>query len=390
MNNIQYYYQQIPLTITASSQMPIITSGQTGIMTTENEQRNLWVKTYAIATSVDQEGDNSITNDNASDDQPKPSLTYISLIGQAILAAPDKKRQLNEICIWIANIYPFYKMENKSWQNTIRYNLTQCPAFCHCERDDGMGRKKRKKAWTIPDEYQECFVNGIYSNRKMKEIKEREESASAFESGETISSSSNGTVEASSSSSPAPCNYVNMAKVENIQDNGISNYEIKETEENKIEMPTWELGVTEYCYDTGLGLEYDQRTYFVSQLNVPEIYDCPDFIYIGCTDPEKLVQVSPGTCDLDNGISNYEIKETEENKIEMPTWELGVTEYCYDTGLGLEYDQRTYFVSQLNVPEIYDCPDFIYIGCTDPEKLVQVSPGTCDLGYIDQGIFNPW
>ncbi|RHZ70807.1 hypothetical protein Glove_267g1 [Diversispora epigaea] len=316
--------------------------------------------TYARLQLVDQEGSNSINNDNASVDQPKPSLTYMSLIGQAILAAPDKKCQLNEICIWITKTYPFYKMENKGWQNAIRHNLTLCPAFFRCERDGG---KRRKKAWTIPDEYQECFVNGIYINYKAKEIKAREESASAIGSEETIGSS-NGTVEiqqsevpkltppsqesstnqpqspllftsspnlstaptqsifgsgsmhtlrqseitfniimrylnateASSSSSPAPCNYVNMAKVENIQDNGILNYEIKETEANKIEIPTWELGVTEYCCDTGL--EYDQRTYFVSQLNVPEIYDCPDFIYIGCTDPQKLVQVSPGTREL--------------------------------------------------------------------------------------------
>ncbi|RHZ65933.1 hypothetical protein Glove_310g59 [Diversispora epigaea] len=231
--------------------MPIIISGQTGIMTTENKQR------------VGQEGSNSINNDNASVDQPKLSLTYKSLIGQAI---------------WLLLIR----------NNAIRHNLTLCPAFSRCERDGG---KRRKKAWTIPDEYQECFA---------KEIKAREESASAIGSEETISSSNevpkltlpsqesstnqsqssrlstsspnlstaptqsiydSGSIhtlhqseivyniivrylnasEESSSSSPAPCNYVNMAKVENIQDNGILNYEIKETEANKIEIPTWEL-----------------------------------------------------------------------------------------------------------------------------------------------------
>ncbi|RHZ48423.1 hypothetical protein Glove_551g29 [Diversispora epigaea] len=304
MDNIQFYYQQTPLTITAASQMPIITSGRTGIMTTENEQK------------IDQEGGNSITNDNASVDQLRPSPTYMSLI--AIFAAPGMKRPVNDIYIWIANTYPFYKMENKDWKNAIRHNLSLCPAFCRCERDDG------KKAWTIPDEYLECFVDGVYSDYKMKKIKARktrEENASTFESGETIGSSSNGTVkiqqsdvpkltppsqesltnqlqfprlfssspnlstaptqsisssgsmrtprrseialqgnsylnvsETSSSSSPAPCNHVNMA-VENIQDNGILNYEIKETE---IEIP--------YCCETGL--EYDQQTYFD-----PEIYD---------------------------------------------------------------------------------------------------------------------
>ncbi|RHZ58676.1 hypothetical protein Glove_372g83 [Diversispora epigaea] len=338
MNNIKYYYQQKSFTITAASQMP---------MTTENEQR------------VNQERDNY--NASASVD-PKPSFTYISLIGQAILAVPGKKLQLNDIRIWIANTYPFYKMENKGWQNAIRHYLTLCPAFRQCERDDG---KRRKKAWTIPDEYQEYFINGVYINYKAKEIKAREENASTFGSGETISSSINeiieiqqlvvpelisphsqelsanqsrsprlstsfpnlstapaqpisgscqsgiacntryihensyiDTTETSIGSSQVPYNYVNMAEVENIQDNRIMNYEsyeIKETEAIKIEMSTWEE-VTEYCCDTRF--EYDQMTYFESQLNLPGIYDCPDYIYIGCTDPEKLVQVAPGTHDL--------------------------------------------------------------------------------------------
>ncbi|CAG8616547.1 7726_t:CDS:2, partial [Diversispora eburnea] len=146
---------------TAASQMPIITSGQTGIMINKNEQR------------VDQEGDKSITNDNAS-----------------YFGCPDKKCQLKEIYIWIANTYPFYKIENEGWKNAIRHNLTLCPAFHRCERDDG---KRRKKSWAIPNEYQECFINGVYINYKASEIKVREESA-AFGSG-TINSSSNGMVE---------------------------------------------------------------------------------------------------------------------------------------------------------------------------------------------------
>ncbi|CAG8541649.1 3629_t:CDS:2 [Diversispora eburnea] len=295
MNNVQYDYQQ-----TTASQMPIITSGQTGITTTGNEQR------------VDQEGDNYITNDNVSVDQLKPSFTYKSLIGQAILASPDEKRQLKEIRKWIAETYPFYKTENESWKNAIRHNLTLCPAFHRCERKDGT---TRKKAWTIPNKYRECFINGVYINYKAKEIKAREESA-AFGSGEirrsdvqkptppprlsasspnlstapTQSISGSGSIlrpaprqselaynrymqensyliatEAVNSSLQAPYNYVNMSMVENIQNTGFLNYEI---ETDKTEMTTWELGVTEYCSDTGL--EY-----------VPE---SPDFIY---TDSEN-------------------------------------------------------------------------------------------------------
>ncbi|CAG8458738.1 3553_t:CDS:2 [Diversispora eburnea] len=280
MNDFRYY-QQTPLTITEALEM----SGQTGIMTTDNGQM------------VNHNRDNSTTNDNTSAES-RPPFTYISLIGQAILAAPDKKRKLNEIREWISNTYPFYKMENKRWQDAIRHNLTECLAFRHCERDDG---KKRKNDWIICDKYQECFVNGNYLSHKAKEIKASKEifeiqqfdvqeltttwnhcagldltSCSAFchcgrddgtldESfingicpnykaseentlalryGETISTSSSeiqqseltplfqefflnpiqliSCSESIHRSTPqAPYNYVNMAEVENIQDNGI-------------------------------------------------------------------------------------------------------------------------------------------------------------------------
>ncbi|CAG8501552.1 789_t:CDS:2 [Diversispora eburnea] len=149
MNSNQYNFQQI----TVASQVDIINNVQ-------NEQR------------IDQEGDNSITNDNA-----RPLYSYISLIGQAILTSTDKKCQLYEIRRWITNKYPFYKMENKGWQ-------------------------RGKGFWAIPDEYQACFVNGVYNNNKAKEIKASEENASFSGCGEAINSSSNETVEIQRSEIP--------------------------------------------------------------------------------------------------------------------------------------------------------------------------------------------
>ncbi|CAG8766999.1 569_t:CDS:2, partial [Acaulospora morrowiae] len=104
-----------------------------------------------------------------STDHKKPSYTYSSLIGQALLASPNKKLPLNEIYLWISRTYPFYSMTKKGWQNSIRHNLTLCPAFHKMERDDGVTGKG--SFWTIPDEYERCFVNGVYKNDKPKETR---------------------------------------------------------------------------------------------------------------------------------------------------------------------------------------------------------------------------
>ncbi|KAF0409680.1 forkhead box protein l1 [Gigaspora margarita] len=99
------------------------------------------------------------------DSNKKPLYTYASLIGQAILQAPNRRLPLNEIYEWIMVTYPFYKKENKGWQNSIRHNLTLCPAFRKVERESGHHAKG--SYWTIPDEFMCCFVNGAYKNERV-------------------------------------------------------------------------------------------------------------------------------------------------------------------------------------------------------------------------------
>ncbi|CAG8835933.1 37739_t:CDS:2 [Gigaspora margarita] len=94
------------------------------------------------------------------DSNKKPLYTYASLIGQAILQAPNRRLPLNEIYEWIMVTYPFYKKENKGWQNSIRHNLTLCPAFRKVERESGHHAKG--SYWTIPDEFMCCFVNDTF------------------------------------------------------------------------------------------------------------------------------------------------------------------------------------------------------------------------------------
>nr|CAG8471650.1 12264_t:CDS:2 [Entrophospora candida] len=101
----------------------------------------------------------------------KPPYTYASLIGQAILTSPDKKMKLNEIYAWIMTTYPFYKVENKGWQNSIRHNLSLYNVFVK-ELDNSKSSKK-DCYWTIPSEYQCAFVDGVYRHDRIPNTSKR-------------------------------------------------------------------------------------------------------------------------------------------------------------------------------------------------------------------------
>ncbi|RKP10876.1 fork head domain-containing protein, partial [Thamnocephalis sphaerospora] len=64
----------------------------------------------------------------------KPPFSYASLIAQAISAAMDRKCTLSEIYHYISTHYPFYRMSQTGWQNSIRHNLSLNKAFVRVPR----------------------------------------------------------------------------------------------------------------------------------------------------------------------------------------------------------------------------------------------------------------
>ncbi|KAI9891088.1 MAG: transcription factor [Vezdaea aestivalis] len=86
----------------------------------------------------------------------KPPYSYASMIGQAILSAPDEKLTLNNIYSWIMDRYAFYRFSASGWQNSIRHNLSLNKAFEKIPRrtdEPGKGMK-----WQIVSEYRAEFV----------------------------------------------------------------------------------------------------------------------------------------------------------------------------------------------------------------------------------------
>jgi hypothetical protein len=89
------------------------------------------------------------------DDGTKPSHSYATLIGMAILTAPGKRLTLAQIYKWISDSYSYYSAAETGWQNSIRHNLSLNKAFVKQERpkdDPGKGNY-----WVIAPGEEEKF-----------------------------------------------------------------------------------------------------------------------------------------------------------------------------------------------------------------------------------------
>ncbi|CAB5377163.1 unnamed protein product [Rhizophagus irregularis] len=104
--------------------------------------------------------------------QIKPPFSYASLIAQAIQSAPSKRMTLNAIYNWITTQYPYYKIAQNGWQNSIRHNLSLNSAFVKVPRND---HEPGKGAWwTIDPECESQFTDGVYKkNRRPVAAKEK-------------------------------------------------------------------------------------------------------------------------------------------------------------------------------------------------------------------------
>ena len=85
----------------------------------------------AYARMIADRASSGASNPNS---EEKPRMSYAQLIAEALVNAPDGMLTLSEIYAAISARHPFYKMEARNWQNSIRHNLTLNKSFTKVPR----------------------------------------------------------------------------------------------------------------------------------------------------------------------------------------------------------------------------------------------------------------
>ncbi|ORZ23278.1 fork head domain-domain-containing protein [Absidia repens] len=92
----------------------------------------------------------------------KPPYSYATLIAYAILISQDGRLLLNDIYQWISETYPYYSLNQRGWQNSIRHNLSLNKKwFLKVDRRPTQANPGKGCYWTLVPGTEEMFMENI-------------------------------------------------------------------------------------------------------------------------------------------------------------------------------------------------------------------------------------
>nr|XP_060615087.1 forkhead box protein I2-like [Anolis sagrei ordinatus] len=83
----------------------------------------------------------------------------------ALEGSPEGRLPLKAIYQAISTRFPFFRLSQKGWQNSVRHNLSLNPCFVRTPRERGQGKSS---LWSLDPAYRGTFKGGRYRRRRRR------------------------------------------------------------------------------------------------------------------------------------------------------------------------------------------------------------------------------
>lgn len=99
----------------------------------------------------------------------RPSDSYTTMIGRALMSVPERELVLGDIYAFILQHYPYFKTATHSWRSTIRHNLSTMPCFVRGRK----ARTGRSFYWGVHPDFVANFEQGYFSRRQAQQAQQQ-------------------------------------------------------------------------------------------------------------------------------------------------------------------------------------------------------------------------